>query len=260
MVRSLNIPQKKLLDRLIPIILVLALALGTNACEYFESDESDELNKMLKYSKGFKLENDKFMELLKQELDAAGVENFLDKRGFIRYSPKDESRFRDVEAFVEAMVSGKRGMGPAAGDIDHDFLKVLQEELDSAGVGYSIDEATVRFKSGDKQEFKSILLKLHKMHHLGDAARILNEEKRERLIHLLEEKKVDHLILTNSHGIWVRWYPENKAQQDEIWSVVYSLGCGRPSIDKRESKGAPPSKEISQVGSGQRMCSTLPER
>lgn len=224
-------------------------------------DGSDELNKLLKFSKGFKLENDKFMELLKQELDAAGVEYILDKKGFVRYSSKDESRFDEAQALVTAMVSGKRGMGPAAGDIGHDFLKALKGELDSAGIGHSIDdEGTVRFVSGDRQVFKSVLLKLHKMHHLGDAARILKEEKRKRLIHLLEEKKVEHLILTNSHGIWVRWYPENKAQQDEIWSVVTSLGCGGPSMGRRNSHGVTPLNENSQVTSVQQMCSTLPEK
>lgn len=236
-------------------------AFEINSRWYDIFDESDELNKMLKFPKGFKSGSQKFMEALKQELDSAGVEYFLDERGFIRYRAEDEKRFKDLEVLVEAMVSGKRGMGPAAGDIDHDFLKALKEELDSAGVGYSIDdEAAVRFMGGDKQVFKNIVLKLHKMHHLGDAARILNEEKREHLIRLFEEKKVEHLILTNSHGIWVRWYPENTAQQDEIWSVVYSLGCGRPSIDKRESKGVSPSKEIFQMVSVQRWCSTLPER
>ncbi len=210
---------------------------------------------------GFRTADKKYMQTLKKELESEEISYRLDKNGFIRYSPEDKSRFGDVQALVTAMVSGKRGMGPAAGDIDHDFLKSLKEELDSAGVGYSVDdEAAVRFMSGDKQVFKNILLKLHKMHHLGDAARILNEEKRERLIHLLEEKKVDHLILTNSHGIWVRWYPENKAQRDEIWSVVNSLGCGGPWIDKRESKGVPPLKETSQTVLVQQMCSTLPER
>ncbi|MDH5761984.1 MAG: hypothetical protein OEZ51_03285 [Nitrospinota bacterium] len=209
---------------------------------------------------GFNTTDKEYMKVLMEELDSEGIKHSLDEKGFIRYSSKDETGFKDIQALVTAMVSGKRGMGPMAGGIDHDFLKALKEELDSAGVGYSInDKATVRCVSGDKQVFKNILHKLHKMHHLGDAARFFKEEKRKRLILFLEGKKIDHLILTNSHGTWVRWYPENKAQRDEIWSVVNSLGCGRSSIDKKESKGVSPSKETSQTVLVQQMCSTLPE-
>ena len=220
-----------------------------------EFDGSDEFKKVLGYSKGLKSEDKKYMEILKQELKEEGFDFIEDKRGFVRYRAEDETRFKKTQALVAAMVSGKRGVGPAAGDIDHDFLKALKEALDSAGVGYAVDDAVVRYVSGDKQIFKDIALKLHKMYHLGDAARFYKEKKRKRLIHLLEEKKVDHHVLTNSHGTWVRWYPENKTQRDEIWRVVNSLGCGRSSLNKKESK-----ERNSQTVLVQQMCSTLPER
>jgi hypothetical protein len=104
------------------------------------------------------------------------------------------------------------------------YLDALKKELDSAGIKYSVDdESIVRFLDGNEQKFKTILLKIHKMYHLGDATSFPDGRRKKRLVSLLKEEGVEHVVLTQKNGVMIRWYSDDDGQRKRIWNKINAL-------------------------------------
>ena len=142
--------MKKLVHSWIAFVLII----GIGACDFSTPGDL-----------GFHTADKKYMQLMEQELESAGINYRIDGEGFIRYPSNEKERVKKIEIKVrEILFKLSPGSGGRVRSTDPDYMRLLKEELDSAGIKYEVDnEGFIMYSSADKEQFENIQSKIDKI-------------------------------------------------------------------------------------------------
>ncbi len=104
---------------------------------------------------------------------------------------------------------------------DEDYMKKFIAELNEGGISYVIaKDGMVRYKTNDEGAVREIHKKLRKTLARSNAVKYDEPEARDYFKSILKDKGLEFEEEQREDGIWIKWYPENDVQRDEIQMEV----------------------------------------
>lgn len=157
---------------------------------------------------------------------------------------------------------------------DHGFktsepevMKELERELTEAGIPFRRDQnGFLRYGSESEEVVQTLRAEVERKLSGGIAVKYEDEDSRKYLKQLLTSQGMDYRVEHREDGEWIRWYPENDAQEKEIEMkvVAHNFDIQRkkrasecepqetPSGDSL-SKGAAPVSSVAELNPPRRL-------
>ena len=104
---------------------------------------------------------------------------------------------------------------------DAEYMDLFLAQLEKDAIPHKIDHnGMVLYKSADEKKIEEIHEKVKARLALVSSLKFEEEEAREYLRSLLEKKGIGYTVEERNDGIWIKWYPESKEQENEVQMAV----------------------------------------
>ena len=109
--------------------------------------------------------------------------------------------------------SGERGFKTS----EPQFMSELEREMTEAGIPFSRgQDGFLRYDAENEDAVRNLRAEVERRLNGGTAVRYEDEGSRKFLKELLRSQGLEFRVESRDDGEWIRWYPENEAQKEEI--------------------------------------------
>ena len=124
---------------------------------------------------------------------------------------------------------------------DKQYTKYLYKELNKLNFSYTVDsEGFIRYSKTDEPDFKKAQNMVNHILYEGTSNKPHDESDKQLLIDTLKKNKLEHYLIEQEDGIWVKWYPESDEHRQKLIIQIFeekanrmkSTDCNNPCSKK----------------------------